>query len=297
MNRTNFNPDSCWQYEIKTKTAPEDLEVYDSSYIPLNLNEVKFSFIDKSNVETCRKIVHFIERYEWLGKLPVWVTHRFIAEYGVVMIGAVIMSTPNRFSCLLGEDYKNKEKLIARGASISFAPKNTASWLIMNSIRWMVKNTPFRIFTAYADPMAGELGTIYQACNFYYLGQSYGGGYIYINPETEEWYGSSYFSQRSVIKRAAIEAGISWKPEYIKSNKSGSKRIINWNGMLNGTKEAIKDAVKLYKNKFIKVKSKKKHKYVYILGKTKGETLMLRGMFEDLHPNLAKLSYPKDRGI
>ena len=44
----------------------------------------------------------------------------------------------------------------------------------MFSIKWMAKNTPFRAFTAYSDPEAKELGTIYQACNFYYIGQSSG---------------------------------------------------------------------------------------------------------------------------
>ena len=38
----------------------------------------------------------------------------------------------------------------------------------------MVRNTDFRIFTAYSDPEAKELGTIYQAMNWTYLGQTSG---------------------------------------------------------------------------------------------------------------------------
>lgn len=43
----------------------------------------------------------------------------------------------------------------------------------------MVKNTQYRLFTAYSDTEAKELGTIYQACNFYYLGKKSGAGYQY----------------------------------------------------------------------------------------------------------------------
>ena len=72
------------------------------------------------------------------------------------------------------KENKFKEKLISRGACISWAPKNLGSWLIMNSIKHMVKHTEFRVFSAYSDPEAKELGTIYQACNFIYLGQKSG---------------------------------------------------------------------------------------------------------------------------
>ena len=35
----------------------------------------------------------------------------------------------------------------------------------------MVNNTQYRLFTAYSDPQALELGQIYTALNFYCLGQ------------------------------------------------------------------------------------------------------------------------------
>ena len=54
------------------------------------------------------------------------------------------MATPNAFSNLLGKENKDKEKLISRGACISWGPKNLGSWLIMSSVRWMAENTDFR---------------------------------------------------------------------------------------------------------------------------------------------------------
>lgn len=279
---------------MKLETFNEDLEKYgDMSYI--TVSDFTFRFVDKSEVTECRKVKAFIERYEWLGKMPIWITHRFVAYYKDILVGVIVMATPNTFSNLLGKEYRNREKLISRGASISFAPHNTASWMIMKSIKWMVKNTDFVLFTSYADPDARELGTIYQSCNFYYLGQKYGGGYVYYDPQSPDtgWVGCSYFNQRGTIKRIAIQNGVEWKSEYIKLNNSGRKRIINWDAMSDSVKDRIKAIIKDRRDNCVKVKTTLKHKYVYILGSNKGETRKLRKLFEKLNP---KLEYPDIRG-
>jgi len=292
----SYSGDECWQHYIKRETLEEDRQRYPSALIDnININDMEFSFVPKEDKKTCQEIKAFIERYEWLGKMPVWITHRFIATYQGVMVGAVIMATPNAFSNLLGKGNRKLEKLISRGASISFAPKNTASWLIMKSIRWMVDNTEFRFFTAYADPLAGELGTIYQACNFYYLGNNHGGGKMY-KYKNVGWVGSSYFAQRSTIKRIAIAHGVDWKPEYIKKNKTGSKRIIAWENMDEETKSFIKAKVKEEREACEFINSPPKHKYVYILSRNKIETNTLKIIFRELNPDLVDMEYPKKRG-
>ena len=126
------------------------------------------------------------------------------------------MSTPNAFSHILGKENRDKEKLVARGASISWAPKNLASWLVSSSVKWMVKHTNFRIFPAYSDPEAKELGTIYQACNFHYLGQTSGTTYQYLDPKHPEkgWFSDREFRKKSKYSRYAQAIGIdkqTWK--------------------------------------------------------------------------------------
>lgn len=297
INRyTEYDKDHCWQYDVKLSTLEQDEVTYGIDRASIEISDLEFRYIDADDSVGCLAIRQFIERYEWLGKLPVWVTHRFAAYYDNIMIAAVILATPNQFSNLLGAEYKNREKLISRGATISFAPKNTASWIVMQSINWMVKNTDFVLFTAYADPSAKELGTIYQACNFQYLGNSFGGTSVYLN-SNGRCFGSSYFSQRSVIKRAAIAYGIDWKDSYIISNATGSKKIINWNAIDERTKAKIEIAVNIMKASYKKVQVPFKHKYVYILGKTAYETRRLRKLFSEVHPELMCLSYPKERGL
>ena len=41
--------------------------------------------------------------------------------------------------------------------------------------------------------------------------------------------------------------------------------------------------------------AKPKHKYIYILGKDKRETKLLRNKFKELNPKLLNIPYPKNR--
>ena len=47
--------------------------------------------------------------------------------------------------------------------------------MISNACKLAAKEFGWRIFYAYADPTAGEIGTVYQACNWLYLGIGAGG--------------------------------------------------------------------------------------------------------------------------
>ena len=235
-----------------------------------------------------QEIKKFIERHEWLGKMSNYPTHYFVARYNGILSGVVIMDMPNAFSKLLGEKTKKLERLISRGACISWSPKNLASSLIMFAINWMAKNTQYRVFTAYSDPEAKELGTIYQACNFYYLGQNAGTSKQY--KVNGKWHSDRYFRSRSVYKRLAVENGIKFKKEWVDGDS------ILWDKMGFGTMQKIKKLSKDYQNSCEVRVSPKKHKYLYIQGVDKRETKLLREEFLNLNPKLANKPYPKDRG-
>ena len=166
----DYDKEHCWQYQMREDNLGEDLQNLPPwvDYRELSTKDFDFEYVDKSEKEKCDEIRDFIKKHEWLGKLPNRPTHRFTARLkeGSILAGVIIMAVPNTFSHLLGKENSNLEKLISRGACISWSPKNLGSWLIMKSVKWMVQNTEFRYFTAYSDPEAKELGTIYQACNF-----------------------------------------------------------------------------------------------------------------------------------
>lgn len=248
--------------------------------------------MDKSDQITCRRIKNFIEKHEWLGSMPHRPTHRFIATYKGHIAGVIVMATPNTFSHLLGKENRDKEKLISRGACISWSPKNLGSSLIMFSIKWMVKNTEFRYFTAYSDTEAKELGTIYQACNFIYLGKNSGGRAEYFDPLAPDkgWFTDRSFRRVSQYKKYAKDLGIVWKSEY------ASRVSMNWHHVPCDIKNALRSASRAHQARCLRRPLPKKHKYLYILGKNKKETNAFKEKFKELNPKLINLKYPKKRG-
>lgn len=258
----------------------------------LRVSDFQFQYVPKTDTPTCKDVQRFIERHEWLGKMPTRPTHRFIATYKGQLAGVIVMATPNSFGNLLGPESRHLEKLISRGASISWAPKNLGSALIMYSIRWMVKHTAFRIFTAYSDTEARELGTIYQACNFIYLGQNSGARIEYFDPMNSQrgWFSDRLFRKSSQIKRYARELGNEWQPHWSEGDK------IWWEIIPIEVRRQIKQQAKSHKARCQSCLLPPKHKYAYLLGQTKAETKSLKVAFAKINPHLANLQYPKLRG-
>jgi hypothetical protein len=64
---------------------------------------------------------------------------------------------------------------LERGACVHYAPPNAASLLINSACKLLHRATGTALFFAYADPMAGEYGAVYQAAGWVYLGQGLDG--------------------------------------------------------------------------------------------------------------------------
>ena len=132
----------CYQYQKRLDTLQEDMEKYNwtqEDVDSISLDDFEFSFItEKKDKE---EAAAFIKRYEWLGTIGSFPTHWFTARYKGILGGVIIMGMPNAFSKMLGEETKNIERLIARGASASWCPMNLGSKFLMWAIKWMVENT------------------------------------------------------------------------------------------------------------------------------------------------------------
>lgn len=285
----NFDKNSPYshQYQMRVSNYEEDLN--DAN---LSSDEIKklrcddFVFQQEEKSIVFNEVKNFIVKHEFLQRLSLYPTHFFTARYKGILAGVVIMDMPSAFSKILGEDTRKIERLISRGACISWSPKNLASALIMFSIKWMVKNTRFRLFTAYSDSEAKELGTIYQACSFYYLGKKSGSGYQY-KTEADRWVSDRYFRSRSVYKKLAKKLGITWDMSW----QDGD--VIHFDKMPEDVANLIKTASKNYQNSCEKRKIEPKHKYAFVLGATKCETKQLRKIYEERNKLFI---YPKERG-
>lgn len=285
----NYNKKHCWQYEMRLRNYEEDLR--QSGLTEDYVNQLKvsdFHFQLEADKAKKNEMKQFIERHEWLGNLSQYTTHWFASYHKNILSGVILFNLPNTFSKMLGEDTPQLERLISRGACISWSPKNLASSFLMWCIRWMVDNTPYRLFVAYSDPTAKEIGTIYQACNFYYLGQKSGTAKRYINPYTGKMVSDRYFRQKTAYKKYAKELGIEWQK--------------NWNHSTGMSWENVPNQIEAKLRAFGKQKQAnakvyhfpKKHKYAYILGRGRKETKRLKNIFE---AKVKTYPYPKREDI
>lgn len=284
----NYNEDHCWQYDIRLKNQEEDLKEagLTKEYVNnLRVSDFEFKLIE--NKKERQNLSLFIKRHEWLGNLSQFTTHWFGAYHKDILAGVILMNMPNAFSKLLGENTRKQERLISRGACISWSPKNLASSFLMWSINHMVDNTDYRLFTAYSDPTANELGTIYQACNFYYLGQSSGTVKRYINPYTGKVVSDRFFRVRSAYKKYAKEMGIEWQ-----KNWNNDQRML-WENIPDDIEQKLRDFSKYKQKNATPVEFPPKHKYAYVKGRNKTETKQLKKLFMERNK---VYNYPRNRG-
>ena len=211
--------------------------------------------------------------------MPPYATQFFTARFQTKLCGVIIFSMPNTFSKILGVDTRKMERLISRGATISFAPKGLGSSLLMWAIRWTVQNMRYRLFVGYSDPEALELGTIYSASNFFYMGQTSGSIRRY-KLSTGKWVSDRYFSTRSVFKKMAQREGIVWQNHWIRGGN------IVWKNVPDEIEEKIRKAAKELMNSCESRIVPPKHKFAIVLGRSKKETRELIQRFVHLNPHL-----------
>jgi len=286
----NYDKPWCYQYQKRLDTLEEDMAKYGWSKEDIdNISLDDFEFAKVESKEGKQEAYKFIERYEWLGSCNgVFVSHIFSARYKGILGGVIMFAMPYAFSKLLGDNTREYERLIARGASASFTPKNLGSKFLMWCIKWMVNNTQYRLFTCYSDPSAKEDGRIYRALNFYYLGNGTGRKIMCINPyNASSVISDRQFRSRSFYKRYAKDLNIEWRNDWNNGDK------IYWEKMPNGIEKKLKDYSKeMYKNAE-KIEVNPKGKYAFVLGRNKKETKQLRKKFLELNKIY---DYPKEMG-
>lgn len=253
----------CHQYKLRQKYLQEDVSI-----LGFNPDFLKISNFVNQREEMSTEIISFIERYEWLGTIgvnPKWI---FTSRYQGILSGVILINEPNAYSKLLGENTQVYEALIQRGACASWTPKNLGSYLIMFALNWMVKYTAKKCFVAYSDFDAGEIGTIYQACNFDYLGSSFGNRYMYKHPtfKNGKLYSDQTLKRTSTLIKWLRDTNIPKEKDWFKVNgfkdiKNIPKDILDkWDKW---RKQILEES--------IKISQQQKGKYVLVLGKDRKE--------------------------
>lgn len=155
----------CHQRKIreekaKTLLPDEPLRIAAATYDNATLREITF---DEAKT--------VILDYEWLGNMgsTQYAVGLFFGEYlaGVACFGCTAGSNVPKSIC--GEAYVSKVLTLVRGTCVHWAPKDAASFMINRACDIMVAKG-YNIFIAYSDEEAGEIGTVYQASNWIYVG-------------------------------------------------------------------------------------------------------------------------------
>ena len=163
---------------IRDKKAKSDRQNLFGAYWEHIDLDLKKAVVKEINHVTAKTMV---EEYEWLGCMPSvnWFCFGIYFENycgGVVVFGPEysenlgIQARESGRKCADWSkyDFEGKMILLSRGVCLHWTPINTNSKLIMTAIKMLPKK--YKIITATTDHLAGEIGTIYQACNFYYVG-------------------------------------------------------------------------------------------------------------------------------
>jgi hypothetical protein len=303
MTDFSHNPDyhqeHCWQYDIRLRNRADDLTAAGLTEEEVStLTTDDFEFAPVTTAVGRREATEFIKRHEWLGNLGKFPTHYFTARLrsSGVLAGVVVFGMPNAGNTA-------NERLIQRGACVSWSPVNLASKMLAWCMHYMVEHTEYRIFSCYSDPDARELGTIYQALNFFYVGHTSDNPKFEHPTKPGKWITSRFFRNHRMYRVYAEQLGIEWDEgecgdsaceihgwDY--QRKSGGGGMI-WGNVPDEIEAKLRQAGRDAQAAAPMKKTIRKHRYVYVLGRDKRETRKLRA---DFLTHTKTYPYPKVRG-
>ena len=122
---------------------------------------------------TYQEAKYLVETFHYAHRVPsiVFAIGMYVDNIlsGVVTFG--IPPVPN-VQRLCGEEYRKNTLELNRLYIHDYAGKNSESWLIGQSIKWLKNNQDkYLILVSYADTTQGHTGIIYQATNWIYTGE------------------------------------------------------------------------------------------------------------------------------
>ena len=159
------NPDIAWQKQLRDHYASEA-----PPNVPLVLKKSVVKRVSRKIAES------IILKYEWLGTLPAGCNAYYGLFFGNYCAGVTCWQIGSGGANIYAaaEWGLNQPELayLCRGANVHWSPPGSNSRLVSIACRLLSKDYPeAKLAIAYSDSDAGEIGTIYQACNWYCAGR------------------------------------------------------------------------------------------------------------------------------
>lgn len=163
--RFTQEPTKCYQRYIREVWA----EIEPRPTLP-SLKGARVSRISRAEAES------IILKYEWLQTMGRGISACYGLKINGELLGANCFGVMGgKIGDICGPEYADKTVCLMRGACVPHAPENAASFLTRHTCRQAYKDFGWEIFFAYSDTAeASEIGTVYQACNWWYLGEGLG---------------------------------------------------------------------------------------------------------------------------
>lgn len=160
------------------------------------------------------EIRDFIEEHHYSHNINgVMASYCFGLYDGEELVGAMLYGKLGMANTWKKYGEKESDVLeLRRLVLIDDTPRNSESFFIGKTLRWLVKNTEVKIVVSYADPNYGHQGVVYRASNFEFKGTTAPGRVI-------RWGDKKYHDKAirtkykgelkpfAVRLRAALEAG------------------------------------------------------------------------------------------
>lgn len=127
-------------------------------------------------VEPCdlEDVRAFIEEWHYSGNVNgLRISHCFALYRDGELIGGMIyggLAMANAWRKYA--DSENDVTELRRLCCVDDTPKNTESYFIGSTLRWLKKYTDIKVVVSYADTYYGHEGTIYKATNFDHIGMT-----------------------------------------------------------------------------------------------------------------------------
>lgn len=149
----------------------------------------------------------FFRQYEHLGNcgLGVWHWGAFQNErlIAVVSFGTTCFAKNRGQLGSIAAEFNLGLYQISRGGTVTNAPRNTPSRVVSAALVQLQRERGDCLVIAYADRDYNEVGTIYQACNGHYIGQSSPKGqsnYVIDGRTMSGWVVRKKFGTRDIAK-------------------------------------------------------------------------------------------------
>jgi hypothetical protein len=153
----------------------------------------------------------FYDKYEHLGDpgrgVYHWGAFRDQTLVSAVSFGSTCFAIHENMFADLSDKHGVNVYQLTRGGTNPSAPKNTGSWTVSRGLKQLKYLRGGSLVVAYSDPKYNEIGTIYQAANFLYLGKTQPKGqsnYIIDGEWMSGWTVRNTYGTRSMRKLRSL---------------------------------------------------------------------------------------------